>query len=110
MAKKTIIESVEKYGVHLNLHDFGQDAFAEYQMQRLTAERKAFIQFSEDGNGVTAQAPVRSAIVRTAISLEIISGIQIEDIGDMKPYVVQWIADEIKKHVTNVVSAPPNPN
>lgn len=103
-------QSVEKYGVSINLHDFGQSTFEQYQMETIKAARDAFFQFGGDGTGVTAQARVRGTTVRVALRHKIISGIEIEKVGDMKPYVVDWIADEIKKHVTNVVTAPNDPN
>lgn len=110
MSETPATQSVEKYGVSINLHDFGQAVFEDFQMKTMKASQAAFFQFSTDGGGVTSQARVRGETVRTAIRLKIISGIQLADLTDMKPYVVDWIADEIKKHVTNVVTAPNDPN
>lgn len=110
MSETSAYQPVEKYGVSINLHDFGQDVFEKYQMETIKAARDAFFQFGGDGAGVTAQARVRGETVRTAIRLKILSGIQLADLTDMKPYVVDWIADEIKKHVTSVVMAPNDPN
>lgn len=110
MSELPAIQSVEKYGVSITLHDFGQGAFEKYQMETIKAAREAFFQFSEDGTGVTAQARVRGETVRVALRNKIISGIQLADVADMKPYVVDWMAEEIKKHVNNVVTAPNDPN
>ena len=110
MTEYPAIQTAEKYGVSITLHDFGQSTFESYQMETLKAARSAFFQFSESGQGVTAQARVRGETVRTAIRLKIISGVEIADVGDMKPFVVDWIADEIQKHVTSVVQAPADPN
>ncbi len=111
MSEFPAIQSVEKYGVSITLHDFGQNTFETYQMETIKAARQAFFQFSaETGQGVTAQARVRGETVRTAIRLKILSGVQLSDLSDMKPYVVDWIAEEIKKHVSNVVTAPTDPN
>ena len=110
MSETPAPQSVEKYGVSINLHDFGQALFEDFQMKTMKASQAAFFQFGTDGSGVTSQARVRGETVRTAIRLKIISGIQLTDLTDMKPYVVDWIADEIKKHVTSVVTAPNDPN
>jgi hypothetical protein len=110
MSELPAIQSIEKYGYSITLHDFGQTKFETYQMETLKAARQAFFQFSDDGQGVTAQARVRGETVRVALRLKIISGIELSDLEDMKPYVVEWIAEEIKKHVTNVATAPSDPN
>lgn len=112
MAKQSlpVLRTEEKEGVAVSLHDFGQSIFESYQTQVLAATQKAFFQFSQNGQGVTASAVVRGETVRVAVRLGIISGIQIADVGDMKPHLVEWLADVIKKHVTNVVTAPADPN
>jgi hypothetical protein len=110
MSDKPANQSVEKYGVSINLHDFGQTVFEDYQLTTIKAAQAAFFQFGADGSGVTAQAHVRGVTVRTALHLKIISGIQFDDVKDMKPYIVAWIADEVKKHVTSVATAPNDPN
>lgn len=110
MSETPAYQPVEKYGVSINLHDFGQAVFEDYQLATIKAAQAAFFQFGADGAGVTASAHVRGVTVRTAIRLKIISGIKSADLTDMKPYVVDWIADEIKKHVTSVVTAPNDPN
>jgi hypothetical protein len=106
---KEILDTKEKYGVTINLHDFGQTVFEEYQTRTIKAGQEAFYEFS-GGQGVTATAFVRGMTVRTALSLGILSGIETKDIADMKPFIVTWIADEIKAHVTRVVSEPADPN
>ena len=110
MPEQQVIQSIEKYGISVNLHDFGQSTFESYQMETLKAARTAFFQFSENGQGVTAQARVRGETVRTSIRLKIVSGVSLSDVGEMKPYVVEWIADEVQKHIASVVKAPTDPN
>lgn len=107
---KSVLDTKQKYGLTINLHDFGQPVFEDYQMRTLKAAQEAFFQFSSNGNGFSAESFVRGMTVRTALSLGIISGIEAKDIADMKPYVVTWIADEVKAHVTRVVSEPADPN
>lgn len=109
-AIKPVLETREKFDVSICLHDFGQTVFEEYQVRTLKASQEAFFKFSENGQGVTATALVRGMTVRTALSLGILSGIDAKSINDMKPYVVAWIADEVKAHITRVVSEPADPN
>jgi hypothetical protein len=109
MPELPVIQSAKKYGVSINLHDFGQAVFEEYQLSTLKASQTAFFQFGSDGTGVTAQAHVRGVTVRTAVRLKIVTGITLDELESMKPYVVDWMADEIKKHVKNVVTPPVDP-
>ena len=102
---------IEKYGVAIHLHDFGQKTFEKYQMAVIRASKEAFVQFSQTTNdGVTATAFVRGETVREALKAGIISGIEPKDIDEMKPYVVSWIADEIQNHVKLITTAPTDPN
>lgn len=110
MADMPILDTKSKYDVTINLHDFGQDTFEAYQISTLKVSREAFFQFSADGTGVTATARVRGETVRTAIRLKIVSGITLEEVKSLKSYVVEWIADEIRQHVTRVTTAPADPN
>lgn len=112
MAKQSLplLDTKERDGVSVNLHDFGQSIFETYQTQTIAAAQKAFYQFSQNGQGVQASAVVRGETVRTAIRLGIASGIPVTDVDTMKPYLVEWLADAIKKHVADVVSAPADPN
>ncbi len=109
MADMPILDTKTKYDVTLNLHDFGQSVFEDYQLTTVKAARDAFFQFGADGAGVSAQSHVRGVTVRTAIRLKIVSGVTLKEVNDLKPYVVDWMADEIKKHVTNVVTPPVDP-
>ena len=106
MADMPILDTKTKHGVTMSLHDFGQSVFEDYQLTTVKAAQAAFFQFGSDGSGVTAQSHVRGVTVRTAIRLKIVSGVTLEEINNLKPYVVDWMADEIKKHVTNVVKPP----
>lgn len=106
MADMPILDTKTKHGVTMSLHDFGQSVFEDYQLTTVKAAQAAFFQFGSDGSGVTAQSHVRGVTVRTALRLKIVSGVTLEEINDLKPYVVDWMADEIKKHVTNVVTPP----
>lgn len=104
-----ILSTQEKHGVKVNFHDFSQRQFETYQKETIKASRDAYFSFSES-NGVTASAFVRGETVRAAIQCEIISGLSAAEVNDLKPYVVTWIADELRKHVTAVTTAPTDPN
>jgi len=112
MAKQSLplLDTKEKDGITVNLHDFGQGIFESYQTQTLAASQKSFFQFSQSGQGVQATAVVRGETVRVALRLGIASGIQLAEVDTMKPYLVDWLADVIKKHVNDVVAAPADPN
>lgn len=109
MTEMPVMDSKEKYGVRVNLHDFGQATFEDYQIATLKASRHAFFQFGADGSGVTANAHVRGETVRVAIRLKIVTGVTVDEVKDMKPYVVEWLAGEISQHVKQVVTAPADP-
>ena len=106
MADMPILDTKTKHGVTMSLHDFGQSVFEDYQLTTVKAAQAAFFQFGSDGSGVTAQSHVRGVTVRTALRLKIVSGVTPKEVNDLKPYVVDWMADEIKKHVANVVKPP----
>lgn len=105
-----ILREEEKYGVKVEFRDFGQSAFETYQLTAVKASQHAFFSFGQDGTGVTAQAHVRGESVRAALRLKIVTGVTLEQVASMKPYIVEWIADELKKHIAQVVSAPADPN
>ncbi len=104
-----ILATKEKYGIKINLHDFSQKSFETFQKKTIEASSVAFVAFSER-EGVTAVAVVRGETVRVAITTGILSGLSVEDVNELKPYVVAWIADEVRAHVTAVTTAPPDPN
>lgn len=106
---KSILTTKQKYGLDVHMHDFSQKQFEQYQKETIKASRDAYFAFS-DSNGVTASAFVRGETVRTAIRLEIISVLTIEEVDNLKPYIVTWIADELRKHVTDVTTEPADPN
>ncbi len=110
MADFPVLDTKDKYGLSVNLHDFGQSIFEDYQMGTLRAAQKAFVQFGSDGGGVTATAYVRGETVRTALRLKIVTGVTLEEVAAAKPYAIEWLADLIKSHVTKVVTAPADPN
>lgn len=107
---KEILGSIEKYGYTINFHDFGQAVFENYQLKTVKAQQQAFFEFASNGQGVRATAVERGETVRSALSLGIISGITANEIAEMKPYVVEWIAEQIRKHVAEVVNTPADPN
>lgn len=109
MSDMPILDTKTKYDVTVNFHDFNQSVFEDYQLTTVKAAQAAFFQFGSDGSGVTAQSHVRGVTVRTAIRLKIVSGVTLKEANDLKPYVVDWMADEIKKHVANVVTPPVDP-
>jgi hypothetical protein len=107
----SVLDTKSKYGVTVAFHDFGQAQFEQYQEAAVRAARDAFYLFSgSDGAGVTATAKVRGETVRAALRTGILSGLTLEEVGGLKPYVVEWIADLLRAHVTHVTTAPPDPN
>ncbi len=104
-----ILKSDKKFGLAVNFHDFGQKMFEQYQNAFLQASKEAYYAFSPTG-GVSAQASIRGETVRAAIQFGIISGIDVKEVDQMKPYVVEWLANQIQAHVKSVVTAPADPN
>ncbi len=108
--EQQILSSQDKYGVTIHLHDFTQGMFSKYQRAAIQASKDAYIAFNTSGVGVTATAEVRGESVKAAIKLGILSGIELKDVDGLKPYVVNWIADELSKHVKAVTTEPADPN
>lgn len=104
-----ILTTKQKYGIDAHFHDFSQKQFEQYQKETIKASRDAYFAFSES-NGVSAVAVVRGETVRAAIRFEILTGLTLDEVNSLKPYVVEWIADEVRKHVTLVTTAPADPN
>lgn len=105
------LSSKTKYSVTITLHDFSQIQFEQYQESTIKAARDAFFPFAgAEGLGVTASAKVRGETVRAALRTQLLSGLTLDEVDGLKPYVVDWIADEIRAHVTQVTKAPPDPN
>lgn len=103
-------EDKTKYGLTVKLHDFGQKTFEAFQNTTIKAARDAFYAFGDGNTGVTASASVRGETVRGAVRLGILTGITLAEIDEMKPHIVDWLANEIKLHVTNVTTATTDPN
>ncbi len=105
-----ILSSQEKHGLTINLHDFNQGVYAQYQKETIKASKDAYVAFNTSGVGVTATAEVRGESVRAALRLGILSGIEVKDVDTLKIYVVNWIADELAKHIVSVTTEPTSPN
>jgi len=101
--------NISKYDITVETLDFSQKKFESYQLAVLKASKEAYVAFSDD-SGVSASAVVRGQTVREAIRFEIIRGIEMKDVDEMKPYVVTWLADVIQAHVKEVTTAPTDPN
>lgn len=107
----TVLTNIKRFDLSLSLQDFSQGQFEKYQIETIKASRDAYVLFTDQGSGVTASAKVRGEVVRSAIRNGIISvGITPEEVDGLKPYLVEWLADEIRKHVTQVTTAPADPN
>ena len=98
-----------KFGISGQLHDFSQAQYEVYQPVALKASRDAYFGF-EGGAGLTANAIVRGATCRAAIDAKILTGITAEQVANMKPPAVAWLAEQIRKHVVAVTTPPPDPN
>ena len=96
-------------GCEVIYNDFSQAQFEKYQKATLIATRAAYVAF-ESGGGGTADAELRGESVREALRLGILSGFEVEKIGELKPYVVNWMAEELKAHVISITTEPISPN
>lgn len=102
---------ISKFGVTVELHDFSQAQYEEYQPKVLKAARDNFFDFgSKGGGGISAQAVVRGETIRAAIQAKFLTGISLDDVGKMAPAAARWLAGEIEKHVVKVTNPPPDPN
>lgn len=98
-----------KFGLSGELRDFSQAQYEVYQPLVLKASQENYYSFGEAG-GISAQAVVRGATIRAAIKAEILIGIPLEAVGNMKPPAARWLADQIEKHVREVTNPAPDPN
>lgn len=98
-------------GYPVTFNDFSQNTFEKYQVDIIKNNNETFYPMSDNsGRGIEATAGRRGGTVRTAIVHGIITGISLEKVDHLKPYIVTWLADEIRIHVINVVSEPTDPN
>ncbi len=103
--------AIEKFGLSATLNDFSQKQFEGFQMGVIVASRDAFVSFNPSTNdGVSASAFVRGQTVRKAIEAGILTGVTVQQVDELKPHIVTWLADEIQKHVKTVMTAPIDPN
>lgn len=100
---------MEKYGLTIELKDFTQKQFEIYQPFVIKAAKESYVDFG-GGTGVTANSILDSNVIKAALAAEFLTGVTAEQIGDMKPHIVKWLADEVRKHVKTVLTAPPDPN
>lgn len=105
-----VLKTESKYGLTLAFHDFGQGAFAQYQMESLAAAQKAFFQFGADGTGVSSDAYQRGETLKSALRSGIVSGLEITAVDGLKPYAVTWAVNLLKAHVSLVTTEPADPN
>lgn len=107
--RRARIEKALGYPVSYN--DFNQTVFEKYQVDIIRNNNEAFYSLTDgSGRGVEATAVQRGGTVRAAIAHGILTGITQEQCAALKPYVVRWLADEIKLHVLKVVEGPTDPN
>lgn len=99
----------EKHGINAELKDFSQAQFEIYQPLAIRASADNFILFGTD-KGVTADAVVRGAIVRAAITANFLTGITHEQLGALSPKAVSWLAKKVQAHIKEVVSPEDDPN
>jgi hypothetical protein len=99
------------FGLSVELHDFSQAQYEEYQPLVLKAARDNYFDFGvENGGGLTANAVVRGATIRAAVRTKILTGITLEDVGKMTPAAATWLAGKIEEHVREITNPPPDPN
>lgn len=98
-------------GSPITYHDFSQATFEKYQVDIIKNNNASFYPISDDSSrGIEATAVRRGGTVRAAIAYGIITGITSEQAQELTPYIVTWLADEIRLHVVNIVSGPTDPN
>jgi hypothetical protein len=100
---------MKKFDIEIELRDFTQAEFEKYQPLVIKASRAAYVEF-DNGAGVSATSVIRGETVRAAIVTGFLTGVTVEQVAGMKPYVVTWIADEVAKHVKKVTTEPIDPN
>jgi len=100
-----------KYGLLVELKDFSQAQYELYEPALIKSIHENTFDFGKSGGGhVTAQAVVRGASIRAAIRAGFLTGITLEDVGNLKPPAVTWLAGKIAEHVKEVTSPPSDPN
>lgn len=98
-------------GYPVNFHDFSQNALEKYQVDIIKTNNASFYPMSDNsGRGVEATSVRRGGTLRAAITHGIVTGITLEQANNLKPYIVTWLADEIRIHVVRVVNGPTDPN
>ncbi len=93
------------FGITGTLEDFSQDQYEQYQPEVIKAAHDNYFSFGEAG--LSAQAVVRGATVRAAIKAGFLKGVELAEVGKMKPPAVRWLSEEIEKHVRFVTNPPP---
>ena len=100
----------KKYKLDLQLQDFSQKAFEQYQMRVLQATSRAYVSYEGTNLGVTATAIVRGETIRAAIQHGILTGMNADEVDNLAPAAVVFIADKIAKHVKEITTHEPDPN
>lgn len=100
-----------RFGLVIELHDFSQAQYEEYQPLVIKAARDNYYDFgAENGGGLTANAVVRGTTIRAAIQTKFLTGLTLEEVGKMSPAAATWLAGKIEAHVKEVTNPPPDPN
>lgn len=89
IAHKTLNVSAE-------LHDFNQAGYETYHT--------ALMQGVE---GKVSSAVANGAVVKAAIEAGILTGVQVGEVGEMKPAAVIWLTKKIHLFVEETVTVPP---
>jgi hypothetical protein len=98
-------------GYPVTFNDFSQCVFEKYQVDLIKTNNASFYPTSDNsGRGIEATAVRRGGTLRAAITHGIVTGITLEQADNLKPYIVTWLADEIRAHVLQVVTGPTDPN
>lgn len=99
-----------KFGISGELKDFSQAQYEQYQPAVLRATRDSFFDFGSGNGALSAEAVVRGVVCRSAVEAGILVGVNVEDIGKMRPPAVRWLAARIQEHVKAVTDPEPDPN
>lgn len=99
------------YGLALELKDFSQGQYEIYEPALIRAVRdNTFLLGDKGGGSVTAQAVVRGASIRAAITAGFLTGLTPEQVDALSPRAATWLAGKIAEHVKEVTSPLPDPN
>jgi hypothetical protein len=105
------VRIIKALGYPVFFNDFSQTILEKYQVDIIKTNNASFYPVDGDSSrGIEATAVRRGGTLRAAIEHGILTGITQQQAADLAPYIVTWLADEIRAHVLKIVSGPTDPN